>query len=199
MLSLDNLINTCLKLLLKKNQAPEKKRLVSFIKERFYALFNDHPKDLLDSVLSSNFDNLTDVQRRIIELSQIRDKDSFEQSRVIVERTANMLKSLPGADVKLSNVDPSLFKEKEEEDLNRIFISFRDSTDFILRSKKYKEFTEIFARDFFRKLNSFFDVVRVNVEDEKIKLNRLALLAKINKIYSDNVANLALIVKTEHK
>ena len=35
----------------------------------------------------------------------------------------------------------------------------------------------------------------VNVEDEKIKNNRLLLVKKVNEIYVENIANLAFIVE----
>jgi glycyl-tRNA synthetase beta chain len=44
-------------------------------------------------------------------------------------------------------------------------------------------------------VHAFFDKVFVNVEDEKIRNNRLLLVRKINELYVENIANLAFIVE----
>ncbi len=64
-----------------------------------------------------------------------------------------------------------------------------------MEPKRYEELSIAYNDAFAKPVHNFFDKVFVNVEDEKIKNNRLLLVKKVNEIYVENIANLAFIVE----
>jgi len=51
----------------------------------------------------------------------------------------------------------------------------------------------MYARAFSGLLSAFFEDVMVNVEEKSLRKNRMVLLSLINRLYSERVANLALL------
>jgi len=197
-LSLDKLLNESIKSLDKKisfDKVLLNQRLKDFLKERFYTIFLDVKKDLLDAILIKDFDNLSDVRKRILDLSNL--KKDLEEARVIIERTSNILRQ---GNVSLPEIDKTFFKEDEESNLYNLLLNFKKEAHNFLKARQYDKFTTAYSSIFLRPINTFFDKVRVNVDDQKIRLNRMALLKEINMLYTDKVADLSRLVRSNsHK
>ena len=80
------------------------------------------------------------------------------------------------------NIDVNIFQSKEEVNLykcSQYLIRFDQGIDFL----EDKKFIILFTKS----LNQFFDKVKVNSDDEKLKENRKALISflyeKVNDIY----------------
>ena len=65
--------------------------------------------------------------------------------------------------------------------------------------KAYAEATIRFGELFFEPLHQFFDRVLVNVKDEALQQNRLALMQAINTLYTDRVADLSKLTLLQHR
>ena len=63
----------------------------------------------------------------------------------------------------------------------------------LIDKEDYKEATKAYADAFFEILHKFFDNVLVNAEDMALRSNRLAMMQAINKLYTDDVADLAML------
>ena len=65
--------------------------------------------------------------------------------------------------------------------------------------KRYEEASAKYCNVFAKPVHAFFDRVFVNVEDEKIRNNRLLLLKEINELYSQKIADLSQIIIPNNK
>jgi len=88
-----------------------------------------------------------------------------------------------------------LLKEAEERKLWAVYKKEKGNLLKHVQPKRYEELSAAYNDVFAKPVHDFFDKVFVNVEDEKIKNNRLLLVKKVNEIYVENIANLAFIVE----
>jgi glycyl-tRNA synthetase beta chain len=106
-----------------------------------------------------------------------------------VERTHNITRDYTG------DLDPrhDLLQEPEEKALFALWeANWRTMLDLMERGE-YLEAARTFSRTFAEPLHVFFEKVFVNVEDEALKRNRLALLKSINRLISATFADLAQV------
>ena len=107
-----------------------------------------------------------------------------------VERTYNISKALP-EDVEVA---PALFSEPLEKDLWSRFETHRAEIERLQDERDYAEAGRRYAEVFAAPLHEFFEKVFVNVEDARVRANRLMLLRRINRLFSAKFADLAQIV-----
>jgi glycyl-tRNA synthetase beta chain len=150
----------------------------------------------LQGVVKSSFDDLADAFRRFEVLSDLAVKHpkAFFRTAKIVERTSNILK---GVKEPVNSVDPSLFQEPLEKELFGILEKKESGLKEALEKKEYGEITTAYGETFFETLHRFFDQVMVNVEDQAIRKNRLALMKRINTLYTERVADLSLLTQVK--
>ena len=171
-----------------------KDEFIEFIKGRLIVIMGlKFPKhDLLNAVLSSGFDNIYRFYLRLNALNNIIAEFYFEQARCVVERTNNITKNVSGF---IKEIDISLLQMQEEKELHEKYKSIQDKIKAFIQQDKYDEATKLYGNALADITNSFFDKVMVNVEDEKLKNNRLKLLKEINNLYVNNIADLSKIRK----
>ncbi len=107
-----------------------------------------------------------------------------------VERTYNISKALP-EDVEVA---PALFSEPLEKDLWSRFETHRAEIERLQEARDYAAAGRRYAEVFAAPLHEFFEKVFVNVEDARVRANRLMLLRRINRLFSAKFADLAQIV-----
>ncbi|MBI3088097.1 MAG: glycine--tRNA ligase subunit beta [Candidatus Omnitrophica bacterium] len=146
------------------------------------------PRDLIDAVLSSPWDDLVDAMERIRHLRQLDGNQTLLRAAKVVERTTNILK---GASLKQDRVDPSRFQEPLERELWQRYDAQKDRIGELIRGRAYAEATKAYGETFFEPLHEFFERVMVNVQDEALQQNRLALMNAIKVLYTDHVADLS--------
>lgn len=171
-----------------------KRKILLFFRERIYNLFieSKFSYDLIEAVMASGYDDVTDTWNRIEQLNSIFTDDRFEQARNVVERTNNIIK---GVKIDLDKeVEEDLFVDNLETQLWQVYKAKRDQIEQLIDEAKYKEATFVYGRQFFEIIHRFFDQVLVNVEDEKLRANRLRMMRYINRLYTHKVADLAKIV-----
>lgn len=181
--------------------ADEKKlkdEFMEFIKERLIAAMKLDYKfkhDLIDSVLSSGFDNIYRFYLRLSILNNINDEFYFKQARCVVERTNNITKNISHF---IDKMDTALFQLEEEKQLYEKYKSIQDKMKAYIQQDKYQDATKLYGNTLSDMTNSFFNKVMVNVEDKKLRNNRLKLLKEMNGLYVENIADLSKIV-VSHK
>ena len=171
-------------------------RLLEFLRDRLFqmALDRDAPDDLIKAVLAVGFDDMVDFWMRLDALRRLSQQDIWPALVEAVERTFNISKTAPAEGA----VNTDLFSEPMERELWSLFIAHRDRIEQVEKERKYTEASEQYCEALARPLHEFFEKVFVNVEDEKIRNNRLTLLREINRLYSDRIADLSQIVTGVH-
>jgi glycyl-tRNA synthetase beta chain len=168
--------------------------ILDFLKDRFVVLVKtreNYPYDLVDAVTGSGIDDIYKSYLKLGALNSIIDEIYFEKSRVIVERTHNIIKA--SKDV-ICEVDESLLLEPQEKE---VYVRLKGMEAQFLnycRDNVYDKATEFFADMLSDCLHEFFEKVMVNVDQKKTRLNRLSLLLRINRLYTDNIADLSRMI-----
>ncbi len=171
-----------------------KTEFTEFIKERLIVMMDEQYKfrrDLINAVISSGFDNIYNFYLRLDGLNNIINKFYFEQARCVVERTNNITK---GVSSFIEEIDVSLLQMDEEKALFEKYKIIKDKFASFIQQDNYDEATKLYAEALSDITNSFFDKVMVNVDDKKLRNNRLKLLKGINVLYVRDIADLTKVV-----
>jgi len=171
------------------------KMIQSYLLDRLYSFNWSKPVpsvDCIDAVLSTfkekRCDDLVDVMDRIVSLAMLNGHSGLLKAAKVVERTRNILR---GANLKQSNVDPSRLAEAPERQLWDVCQANEKKFLDLTRQQSYSEATTLFGEVFWEPLDTFFDQVMVNVPEESIQQNRLALMKTIHTLYTDRIADLS--------
>ncbi|MGR3175927.1 MAG: glycine--tRNA ligase subunit beta [Candidatus Scalindua sp.] len=185
--SLSNLTNIC----------PESdkiyEQIMDFFKDRVYNIYLErgYRYDIVESVMKSGFDNISDFFCRLEVVTRISKTPIWQNLVAVVERTFNIGKNCTIH----GEVNEELLEEEEERALWAVYKKENERLVQYVPQGKYEELSIAYNDVFAKPVHDFFDKVFVNVEDEKIKNNRLLLVKKVNEIYVENIANLAFIVE----
>ena len=177
---------------LKKGQDYVLNQILEFFKDRLYQTFIDreYRYDVINAAIASGYENISDLAQRLQILSSMLKEGFWKDLVTIVERTFNISKK---QDVEVE-LNESLLVEAEEKILWKAYHGNRDNINSFIENKDFKNASIAYVETFTVPVHSFFEKVFVNVEDEKIKNNRLMLLKKINELYSTKIADLSRIV-----
>ena len=146
------------------------KLLLEFFNERLFKIFDVNPT-VLKAVLSSGETNIYKIYQKVEALNPVVESDNFKDYSATFKRVANIVK-----DVDLStdlNINNSLFEQNEEKELYTNFEKIK-ATNFLSFDEELEALFDLKPQ-----LDSFFEKVFVNHEDEKIKMNRKNLIAQV--------------------
>ena len=168
-------------------------QIMDFFKDRVYNIYLErgYRYDIVESVMKSGFDNISDFVCRLEVVTRIAETPIWQNLVEVVERTFNIGKNCTIQ----GEVNEELLKEEEERALWAVYKKENERLLQYVPQGKYEELSIAYNDAFAKPVHDFFDKVFVNVEDEKIKNNRLLLVKKVNEIYVENIANLAFIVE----
>lgn len=154
--------------------------VLDFFRIRYqnFLLDKGYPFDVIEAVLSTSFDQLLDVQRRIDALREAKEWKDFESIVIGFKRAMNILKGAPSG----KGIDPSLFFEPAEKNLYQAFMDAKGKIDQLLNQRDYAASLLEMSR-MKKVIDEFFDHVMVMVEDEPIRNNRLSLLDEIGQLF----------------
>lgn len=153
--------------------------------------------DLVNAVLNAGagFDDIHNFSQRLKAVTDISEKEWWPALVTVVERTFNIGKKVNG----IGSVDERLLTETEERVLWEVYKAKEADIQKLTDDKKYEEASEVYCIAFAKPVHAFFDKVFVNVEDEKIRSNRLSLVKRINQLYSQKIADLSQIIMSNDK
>ena len=166
-----NIVDT-LKELASKYENIDMEKLESFFLERVKQYFKVNPS-IIEAVLASGERELLSLSKKIEALNNIVNSDGFEEYFSTFKRVANITKDM---DLSLGlGVNETLLEEDSEKSLNERYNevracgyeSYELELDALLGLKP--------------ELDSFFENVMVNAENEAVKNNRKALVSSIYK------------------
>lgn len=169
-------INTVLQSLGQKYEAIDFEKLEAFFLERLNQYYKVNPS-IVKSVLSTGERELRAIDKKIAAVTTIAESDDFPTIFSTFKRVANITKDVD-LDA-LADVETSLFEEEAE---TALFAAYNE-----VSVKSFENLTERLDQLFSLKpqLDTFFDKVMVNAEDEAVKNNRKALVGTIYKAIFD--------------
>ena len=181
-LSLNDLCNWSLQLLAPKVERPQdeiKRDVLEFFRGRVQNLLlsRDFSADSVEAALASGFDDLVDLWRRCQAVHDLKREPDFEPLAVAFKRVVNISRShAPGG------VDPELFENPAEQELFDSYLRVTRRALEMISLKNYplalKELAALRGP-----VDKFFDGVMVMAKDEKVRTNRLSLLAQIAGLF----------------
>lgn len=181
-ISLTRLVNIALDGLAPKLTRPHDevfRDVLEFFRGRFVNLHSQtYPVDIIEAAIAASSDDLTNLGIRIRALDTFRRRDDFQALSVTFKRICNIIKE--GVD---ESVTPTLFQDEVEHTLYSTFLEVKARADQEIAQGSYLEaLTEIAGVKW--AVDTFFDAVMVMAEDAQVRLNRLALLTAINRLFS---------------
>lgn len=169
-------------------------RLNRYLLERLYTFAWPAPapsKDVIDAVLAAPCDDPVDAMTRIQQLQQLHGHPALLKAAKVIERTRNILKPVA---LDHAEVDPTRLQEESERALWARYQQHRDAIRELIQRRAYAQATTQYGEAFYDALHEFFDRVLVNVDDEALKRNRLALMRTIQALYTERIADLSQLV-----
>ncbi|MDZ7601205.1 MAG: glycine--tRNA ligase subunit beta, partial [Hoeflea sp.] len=157
--------------------------LLHFFHDRLKVYLRDQGArhDLIDAVITPASDDLLDITRRVAALGAFLDTEDGKNLLAGAKRAANILAAEEKKGTRVADaVDPALFELDAERNLfNAVTQSVSAATQAI-ENEDYA--AAMSALSVLREpVDSFFEAVLVNAEDEAMRANRLALLAMIRQ------------------
>ncbi len=156
--------------------------VVDFISNRVSRMLVDegYSKDIVSAVVAVGIDNIPYVWRRVEALNQLKGQPDFEPLAVAFKRVANILRK---SDENVEEeADPGVMTEPAEIDLMKALDKVCLDVDRLLAiGDLEKALTSIASLR--APVDRFFDDVMVMVDDDRLRRNRLALLAQIASLF----------------
>ena len=170
-------------------------KLIDFLRDRIRYYFREvqgFAYDEVNAVLAASFDDLPDAAERLAAIRDVRPTENFEPIAASFKRIKNILRQAgyAGGD----EVAPELLVENEERLLYEAFLRARGEVEQHRRRGAYRAGLQAIAA-LRPQVDGFFDHVLVNAPDERLRKNRLALLANLLKEFS-SIADFSEIVTT---
>jgi glycyl-tRNA synthetase beta chain len=166
--------------------------MTAFLKDRLFQMALDRgaPHDLIRAALAPGFEDICDFWLRLNALRALSQEACWPGLVTAVERTYNISKAL----TEEAEVAPALFSEPLEKELWSRFETHRAEIERLQAERDYARAGRRYAELFAEPLHEFFEKVFVNVEDARVRANRLMLLRRINRLFAAKFADLSQIV-----
>jgi glycyl-tRNA synthetase beta chain len=153
--------------------------------------------DVVNAVLAADAEDVVDALARAEAVAKVRPSEDFASISIAFKRIKNILRQARETGKHMADgIDSSLLKEEAETNLARLMPETASKVERLRAEHKYDaallEISKLRPA-----VDRFFDKVMVMVEDEKVRTNRLALLATLLKEFS-TIADFSEIV-TEGK
>ncbi|HYF81359.1 MAG TPA: glycine--tRNA ligase subunit beta [Symbiobacteriaceae bacterium] len=159
--------------------------MLEFFKARIKVMMEarNYRYDVIDAVLSAGFRAPYDAMRRAEALATMLTEPEFAAVTGAFKRVSNLASKATEAGVEPGEVDVELLTEAAERDLYGAFVDVRPDMKQALDALDYEKFYRIATR-LKAPVDAFLDNVRVNADDEKVKVNRYSLLTAVGGLLS---------------
>lgn len=168
--------------------------LLSFFHDRLKVYLRDQGArhDLIDAVITPGSDDLLDITRRVEALGAFLDTEDGKNLLAGTKRAANILAAEEKKGTAIAgSVDPSLLELDAEKNLFKAVTQSVSLATQAIEAEDYSAAMSALAT-LREPVDSFFEAVLVNADDDKVRANRLALLAMIRQA-TDAVADFSRI------
>ncbi|PBB39280.1 glycine--tRNA ligase subunit beta [Mesorhizobium sp. WSM3868] len=149
--------------------------------------------DLIDAVITPQSDDLLQIVRRVEALGKFLDTEDGKNLLAGTKRAANILAAEEKKKTRVAEiVEPALFREDAEKKLSAAVNQAEKAAGQAIQNEDFS--AAMLTLSVLREpVDSFFEGVLVNDEDQAVRANRLALLARI-RAATDQVADFSKIV-----
>jgi glycyl-tRNA synthetase beta chain len=171
----------------KKGMTPEQEtQVLDFILDRAKFILRDRDGfafDEVNAVFRAGAEDLVDAHKRLVALKSIRKSKNFEPLAVSFKRVRKIIEKAELGNSDGRRVKVELFENDAEREL---YAGMREAALRVQDAKragKYQEALEIIA-GLRKAVDRFFEEVMVMAQDERIRANRLTLLAELLKEFT---------------
>jgi glycyl-tRNA synthetase beta chain len=157
--------------------------------QRLKSLFSSEgfPYDVIEAVQSTGIDSFVDARHKVIAFAELKQQPHFEPLATTFRRVVSILNEPVQGEVQ-----PDLLSEPPEIELYSQYLKICGPVEQFLDRKEYGSALKAISsiKD---AVDRFFDKVMVMVEDKKVRENRLCLLYKVSRLFSQ-IADFSKIV-----
>ncbi len=165
--------------------------IIEFIKSRFENdIANTYSYDAIRGVLAMGLTDINMALSKIISIDKFRSlsEKRFAELLTVFKRISNIIKNTTNHDI-----DESLLTEQAEKELYNIYKEKSNTVESLIEKKDYEgAFAELAS--LYEPIDNFFKDVLVMADDEKIKNNRIALLASVDLLFK-NMLDFSVLTK----
>lgn len=167
--------------------------LVSYVNERYYARYEAQGITVttVRAVINQDINEPLDFHKRLTALVDFSEMPEASALASAYKRVGNILAK---ADSHVADYSNELLIEAAEQDLATAIQSLTPALDTAMEARDYSAYLTHLA-SLREPVDRFFESVMVNSEDDKLKLNRLGLLATLASLFGA-VADLKELANT---
>ena len=154
--------------------------VLNFFRQRFVNMLTTfgYPPDVVDAVLAASFDDPLDALERVKALAGLKGQADFEPLAVAFKRVVNIIKG--GTE---GGVDPALFEADCEKGLFAALGKVQAEVESHVGARDYPAALRAIAT-LRAPVDAFFDGVMVMAKEEAVRVNRLALLTDVSRLFA---------------
>lgn len=166
-----------------------KDKIKEFFQGRIKNILGDqgHRYDVIDAVLASDYNSLITTIKRAEALSELKGNEDFQAMMTSFTRAYNLAKK-----AERIAILPEAFVDESEKVLYQALGNSEEKVVALMEQRDFTETIKVLS-SLTRPINNFFDAVMIMDKDEKVRTNRLSLLAKFVEL-TRTVADLSKIV-----
>ena len=171
-------------------------RVIDYLFDRFAAVYQDQglATEIFAAVKAKSLSSPLDFDARVQAVAAFSQTEESESLASANKRVSNILEKSE-SNVSSQAFDAALLVETAEKTLAKAIADKESEAMPLFEQGQYRDgllkLTELKAS-----IDQFFDDVMVNVDDEKLKANRLALLARLRELFL-HVADISLLAVTK--
>ncbi|MDX1706475.1 glycine--tRNA ligase subunit beta [Pseudidiomarina sp.] len=156
--------------------------VVEFLLGRFRPWYQEQniAVDVIQAVQARRPTRPVDFDQRVRAVTAFRELPEASALAAANKRVSNILAKVEGSIIQ--EVDQGLLTEAAEIELSKAVSAARISSSKALESGDYTSALKALA-DLQKPVDTFFDNVMVNTEDEAVRRNRLALLSRLRELF----------------
>jgi glycyl-tRNA synthetase beta chain len=160
--------------------------------DRFKGRYEDEhiPAEVFQSVAARQLSNPLDIHLRVLAVHAFNQLPEAEALAAANKRVSNILSKQ--TDLPSKEVNPDLLTESAEQALAKTLMALTGAVSPLLEARDYTSALKELAR-LRDPVDQFFDDVMVMAEQSEIRMNRLALLQKLQELFL-NIADISLLV-----
>lgn len=166
--------------------------VLDYMLDRLRAWASDEgiPAETYMAVRARPVTRLLDFARRLQAVQAFSEREEAQALAAANKRVGNIL-AKQDQDVSQVEIDPALFEDAAERDLFDALTRLQQETAPLFEQRNYREALDRLAA-LRAPVDAFFDGVMVMADDERVRTNRLALLARLHALFMA-VADISLL------